>query len=117
MNEGMVLGVFTRASTLPDDPERHATVLEGIYDYAVGRHHPTREHTDIGQPVPRKADGSYYTYSKGDQDIEIKNWQQGAYKALRLQGRLPAMYGTQEGLATYINSHAGVMARGVLKDV
>ena len=107
MNEGMILGVFTRASTLPDNPKEHATVLPGVYDYVVGRHHQGRVHTDIGQPVPVKEDGSYYTYKKGDQEIEIKNWQQGAYKALRLQGRLPAMYGTRKDLASYINSHVG----------
>src|SRR5690554_5047563 len=33
MNEGMVLGVFTRASTLPDEGYEGGQIREGIYEY------------------------------------------------------------------------------------
>lgn len=59
MNEGMVTGVFTRASTLAD--RGFISVGSGIYDYSVGYHHVTRKsnqakdnvYTDIGQ-TPEK---------------------------------------------------------------
>lgn len=114
----MVLGVFTRASTVPDDPANKATVMEGIYNYRVGRHHINRQATEINPPVPTKDNGDYYTYEGKvrnavtkkleDADLPIDNWKKGAYPALRLQGGIPATYGNWgTGFATYINSHVG----------
>lgn len=116
MNGGMILGVFTRASTLPDD-QRHATICEGIYDYKVGRHHQSRHNTEIGQPAPKDENGNYYTYPKQVWNkrtkkyeivaIPIDDWRKGAYKALRLQGRIPSTKNGRLDEATGINSHYG----------
>ena len=120
MNEGMVLGVFTRANTIPDDPN-NATVDENIYNYSVTRHHYERHKTEVGQPAPKDDKNQYYTYSKikvvdgkiTTVQLPIDKWHKGAYKALNLTGdlagsRLPAMRGGKRGApASAINSHAG----------
>jgi hypothetical protein len=118
MNEGMVLGVFTRASTVPDDSQ-NATVMSGVFDYQVTRHHTGRVQTEVGQDPPTYVDDQgvtrYYQYDSGKVDKDkkpifkdIDDWRRGSYKALYLTGELPAMRGGFRGRnATGIMSHSG----------
>ena len=61
MNEGMVEGVFTAASTLPDPEYKSATIKQGIYDYKVGEH-PMGNAAQLQKSIPSE-DASWQTYS------------------------------------------------------
>ena len=102
MNEGMVLGVFTRASTLPDPEYIGGTIKEGVYDYVIGIH-PMDSNRPVSEPV---ANATSSTYS-GTQYIAPNLY----YNGSRI---LPTEYPNDKHGGLYImeggNSHAGFLS-------